>query len=293
MSTTKDAVNGVIARELKRNARSLNAAVIRPIADEWLFSTNGVYFLCGKMGSGKTYTIIRHILMVERLSPQTGFKYDLVVFTSTSGSMDKTVCALSGYIKTPVVYVKDTDLVRYLEKHVKTKLKYYALMEYLNEGKDSDELRRLVEKHSMYRLYKGKRVYDDRKVASYLLQRIQRYGFKQIPSNTLLVMDDFAGHPLLKDVNSPLARMLTKTRHYHLTAILSVQTWRFVNLNFKRTCTDIVIWKGFSEEDFKSMLKQTPNDQNWKDLWERYKGLTDAHSNMTLHITANSIVFDE
>ncbi len=289
----KRSVDEVIAKELRKSSRVLKAATIRPISNEWQFSTNGVYFLCGKMGSGKTYTIIRHILMTERLSHQSDFKYDLIVFTSTSGSMDKTVCALGSKIKTPVMYVKDDALMSFLTKHIKNKMKYYALMEYVHEGKDSDELKRLVEKHSMYRLYKGKRVYDDRKIALYLMQRIERYGFTQMPSNTLLVMDDFAGHPLLKDVNSPLARMLTKTRHYHLTAILAVQTWRFVNLNYKRLCTDIVIWKGYSEDDFKSMVKQTPNDQSWRELWERYKGLTDAHSNMSLHITANSIVFDE
>lgn len=289
----KRSVDDVIAQELRKNRRSLKAATIRPISNEWQFSTNGVYFMCGKMGSGKTYTIIRHILMTERLSHQSDFKYDLIVFTSTSGSMDKTVCALGSKIKTPVMYLKDDQLVPFLTKHIKNKMKYYALMEYVHEGKDSDELKRLVEKHSMYRLYKGKRVYDDRKIALYLIQRIEQYGFTQMPSNTLLVMDDFAGHPLLKDVDSPLARMLTKTRHYHLTAILAVQTWRFVNLNFKRLCTDIVIWKGYSEDDFKNMIKQTPNDQSWKDLWERYKSLTDIHSNMALHITANSVVFDE
>ncbi len=289
----KKAVDDVIAKELRKNARSLNAATIKPISDEWQFSTNGVYFLCGKMGSGKTYTIIRHILMTEKLSHQSGFHYDLIVFTSTSGSMDKTVCALSSKIKTPIRYVKDDELVTFLTKHIKSKMKYYALMEYVHEGKNSDELKRIVEKHHMYRLYKGKRVYDDKKIAMYLMKCIEQYGFTQIPSNTLLIMDDFAGHPLLKDVNSPLARMLTKTRHYHLTAILAVQTWRFVNLNFKRLCTDIVIWKGYSEEDFKNMIKQTPNDKNWKELWQQYKELTDAHSNMTLHITANTITFDE
>ncbi len=289
----KKAVDDVIAKELRKNSRSLSAATIRPISDDWQFSTNGVYFLCGKMGSGKTYTIIRHILMTERLSHQSGFCYDLIVFTSTSGSMDKTVCALGSKIKTPVMYVKDDQLVSFLTKHIKNKMKYYALMEYVHEGKDSDELKRIVEKYSMYRLYKGKRVYDDKKIAMYLMRCIERYGFKQIPSNTLLVMDDFAGHPLLKDVNSPLARMLTKTRHYHLTAILAVQTWRFVNLNFKRLCTDIVIWKGYSEEDFKNMIRQTPNDKNWKELWQQYKSLTDAHSNMALHITSGNVLFNE
>jgi len=108
----------------------------------------------------------------------------------------------------------------------------------------------------------------------------------------LLIMDDFAGHPLLSKVESPLARMLTKTRHYNITAILAVQTWRFVNLNFERLCTDIVIWKGFSEEDFKNMITQTPNDRNWRELWTEYSSLPSPHSHLRLHINASTLSFE-
>ena len=105
-------------------------------------------------------------------------------------------------------------------------------------------------------------------------------------------MDDFAGHPLLKDVNSPLAKLLTKTRHYHLTAILAVQSWRFVNLNFKRLCSDIVIWRGFSMEDFKHMIEQTQSNVDWKTLWEKYKELPSNHSNLQLNIAADTMSFN-
>jgi hypothetical protein len=62
-------------------------------------------------------------------------------------------------------------------------------------------------------------------------------------------MDDFAASPLLEKVGSPIARFLTKTRHYHLTAIIVAQTWRFIILNLKGLARDVVAYAHFSEEE--------------------------------------------
>jgi hypothetical protein len=124
------------------------------------------------------------------------------------------------------------------------------------------------------------------------MQKFEKYKFVTYPTNTLLILDDFAGHPLIQKETSPLARIFTKTRHYNLTVIVVCQSWRFVNRNLKRLWTDIVIWKGFSEEDFKNMILQTPTSQDWKTLYEQYKVLPDAHASVEIHITADMIEFN-
>jgi hypothetical protein len=53
-----------------------------------------------------------------------------------------------------------------------------------------------------------------------------------------------------------------------------------------------VIWKGFSEEDFKNMILQTPTSQDWKGLYDEYKVLPDAHASVEIHITADTIEFN-
>ena len=61
------------------------------------------------MGSGKSYFIMRHILLTERM-----FKtplYDTIYFTSTSGQLDKTVSSLAPQVKTPIQYVPDTEIL--------------------------------------------------------------------------------------------------------------------------------------------------------------------------------------
>ena len=122
---------------------------------------------------------------------------------------------------------------------------------------------------------------------------MDKYGFHNYPSNTLLILDDFAGHDLIKKVDSPLAKIMTKVRHYHLTVIIAAQTWRFINLNLKRLCSDLIIGVGFSNEDFKNMITQTPTGQNWKQLWEQYKRLPSKHSKMIIHCVSNEIEFEE
>jgi len=287
-------VNKLIDKQLQKASEELSYATIEPMSDEWPFSTNGLYFFCGKMGTGKTYTIMKHILVSERLYDQP--YYDTIIFTSTSGTLDKTVIAMKGEVMTPITYVKDTELVDYLKNHIDRKMHYYAIMRFVTSGGEDvdDIMKAILNKLKPYRfINRSQRVYDRGRVGQYLKQVMNTYKFTRYPSNTLLIMDDFAGHPLLAKVESPLARMLTKTRHYNLTAILAVQTWRFVYLNFKRLCTDIVIWKGFSEEDFKNMLTQTPNDRNWRELWPQYSTLPSQHSHLNLHINASTLSFEE
>jgi len=292
MTTLKE-VEKIIERQLKKNEKDLSYAVIEPLAEEWPFSSNGVYLFCGKMGSGKSYTIMKHILMTERLfdSPY----YDTIIFSSTSGTLDKTVSAMKSDISTPIRFVKDTDLLSFLENHIVQKMLYYSLVQFIkSSGEEIDEIMKsILEKHKFYRIKDRKRVYDWHRIGQYASKVMSESGFNRYPSYSLLIMDDFAGHPLLAKVDSPLSKMLTKTRHYHITAILAIQTWRFIHFNFKRLCTDIVIWKGYCELDFKNMIKQTPNDQNWETLWNRYTNLPSKHSNMTLHITNSTVQFNE
>jgi hypothetical protein len=74
-------------------------------------------FFCGKMGTGKSYSIMKHILLMERLF-KTPY-YDLIIYTSTSNSMDKTVESLKQDVQTDILHVPDTDLMKFLQKYIK------------------------------------------------------------------------------------------------------------------------------------------------------------------------------
>ena len=286
-------VNHTLAKQISKNRKDIDYASIKPFSDDYPFSTNGIYLFCGKMGSGKTYTILKHLLVMDKLYGEP--YYDQIIFSSTSGTLDKTVEAIQDSIETPIEYVKDFALMDYLQKRIKQKMKFYALVKFIDsEGQIyTEEMKKIIEKHHLKKMVGGKWVVDMKRVAMYLIDKMDYWGFKGYPVYDCIVLDDFAGHPLLKKPDSPLNRMLTKTRHYHITAILGIQTWRFVHLNFKRLCTDILIWKGFSMEDFEAMIKQTPNQVSWKELWEKYSQFDNPHDYIALHITAGRVEFHD
>jgi hypothetical protein len=290
MSVFKD-VDNLLDKSIKKNQKDIDNATIKPFSEDYPFSTNGIYLYCGKMGSGKTYTILKHLMIMDKLYGEP--YYDEIIFSSTSGQLDKTVESIKDEIQTPINFIKDTELMSYLEKRIKDKMKYYAITKFLDtDGKVKNEImEKIIEKHGLKKMVDGKWEPDMKQIGVYLIDKLDKWGFKRYPVYDCIVLDDFAGHPLLKKPDSPLNKMLTKTRHYHITCILGIQTWRFVHLNFKRLCTDILIWKGFSMEDFEAMIKQTPNQENWKVLWEQYSQFQNPHDYVAIHITAGKIDF--
>ena len=269
-----DEVENIIQQALKKNENELKHALIRPISED--------YFLIGRMGSGKSYFLWKHLLITERLFKKP--YYSEIIFCSTSGNMDKTAETFQDKIKTKITYISEEDLMDYLERHLRRKSKYYSIAKYvLSKFKDEDdEMRRLIEKHSLEEL-------DD--IIEYIALKLQKYQMGQYPYHTLLILDDFAGSPLVRKQDSPLVRMLTKTRHYNLTCIIVAQTIRFVSLNIKRLATDIVIFSKFSDEDFLSILNQTPNNVDKKEALEKYKQLTGIHDYFQLNISADQVKF--
>jgi hypothetical protein len=238
------------------------------------------------MGSGKTYQLWKHILTTELIGIEQDGKpyYDLVIFCSTSGALDKTSEAFAKKSKSRIKYVKEDQLMKFLTKHLKRKQKYYAIMKHVlsQYSEVNEEMARLIKKYSLQDL-------DDR--INYMLIKLKKYNTTAYPFNTLLVLDDFAGSPLLKKPDSPLIRLLTKTRHNNLTCIIVAQTIRFVPLNLKRMATDLILYSKYSDEDFLAVLEQTPNNLNKKQALAEYKKLINPHDHVIINITADRVEF--
>jgi hypothetical protein len=122
-------VNKILAKRIKKDSRELKAATIKPLSPDYLFSSNGILFFRGKMGTRKSYSITKHILITERLF-RTPY-YDLIIYTSTSNYMDKTVESLKQDVRTNILHVPDSDLLQFLQKHIKRKAKFYALVKFI------------------------------------------------------------------------------------------------------------------------------------------------------------------
>lgn len=277
-------VEKLINETLSKNMKEIEGALIKPLSPDYPFSTNGIYFLIGKPGAGKSFWIWRHIMITERL-----FKhpyYQKIIFCSTSGKMDKTAETLNKQIKTKIDYVNEKQLLTILKRHLRRKIKYYAIVKHvLSRMKESnDEMKRLIEKHNLTSL--------NAKIL-YIAMKLAQYGTSSYPFNTLIILDDCAGSDLLKNGNSEFIKLLTKTRHFNITCIMAFQTIRFVHINAKRMATDIICYTGYSEEDFTSLLQQTNNSLNTKQTVAEYLQHKEPHEKFVMNLSANKYYFEK
>lgn len=311
-------VDRIIDQVITKNKKELDMASIKPLTPDYPFSSNGLYIFIGKMGSGKSYAIIKHMLMSENMFEQP--YYSTIVYCSTSGALDKTVASFMDLFKTPVVNIKDTELMEWLQRHIKRKIKFYSFMKYLNSKckKIDETLQHSIDKHNLKKLvpvpeapkgltrqtpifiendtrYDPKpnvEIPNKKKICKYIARKLIKYNAKQYPQNILLVLDDFAGNALIRRPDSPLCKLLTKTRHYNITAIFAVQTPKFILKNLKRMATDVKIWKGLSEEDFYALMKELTHTFDTDEMWGIYHALKDNHSCLTLNLSNDTFAIE-
>lgn len=282
VKNTEIFVKNLMTKILNKNKKELDMALIKPISEDYPWSSNGIYIFFGRAGQGKSHDIWEHIYMSENLFEKP--YYSKIIFCSTSGKLDKTTKYLSRKLKSDFICLNDDELLPYLSKHLKRKTKYYSLVEHLlTKFKETDdEMKRIIQKHKLIDL-------QDR--IEYIANKLAKYRWGDYPYRTLLVLDDFYGHPLIKSPSSQLVRLLTKERHYNFTCIICAQNWRGIDLHVKRQGTDIVLYSGFSEEDFSKILKQIPNNLNYKRAYHIYSSMTGEHDKLIMHVRANKYLF--
>ena len=284
MSNIINEVNEDIEKIIKKNKKELSTALIRPMHKQHKFSTNGMYAFIGKMGSGKTFYIMKHIMLSEKLFERP--YYNLIVFCSTSNGLDKTVLAFKDKIKTRLLFINDSELLDFLEQHVKEKMRYYSIYKYvMSDFKKPDE--------TMQEIIRLNGLNTKTKIIKYIANELNKYQTNIYPVNCLVVLDDFANNELLTNRKSKLHTYFTKTRHYNITFIISVQTVKFIPKNVKRMLTDCVLYSGLSEDDFLSLMKELSHPWNINRLFEEYKqNCCKEHVKMIMNLSVPEYSFD-
>ena len=269
MASIINEVNDEIDKVIRKNKQELNTALIKPIHKQHQFSSNGLYCFLGKPGSGKTYYIMKHILLSEKLFEKP--YYNLIVFCSTSNGLDKTVMAFKDKI---------------MEQHVQAKMRYYSIYRYvMSDFKKPDE--------TMEEIIRMNGLNTKTKIIKYIANELNKYQTNRYPLNCLVVLDDFANNELLTNRKSKLHTYFTKTRHYNITFIIAVQTVKFVPKNVKRMLTDCVLYGGISEEDFIGLMKELSHPWNINRLFEEYKqNCAKEHVKLILNLSVPAYTFD-
>ena len=268
----------------EKNKVELEMALIKPIHEKYPYAQNGICAMLASMGSGKSYNYLNAIAKQEVLYPDQPF-YELVVICSTSAKFDKTVETYKPLIqKSKLVCVKDSDLIFWLNKYMRRILKYNSIINYINNGckNPNEEIERLFEK---------RRITKKDKQIKYITEKLIKYDWSTYPHRCLLVLDDFANHPLLRSKETEMCRLLKKLRHFNINVIICVQTVKSIPKDIKRTLSDIILFPGIGEEDFMELVKESPAGVfDKKKLWAEYKKISDPHALFAIHIKAKKII---
>ena len=268
----------------EKNQKELEMALIKPIHEKYPYAQNGICAMIASMGSGKSYNYLKAIAKQEVLYPDQPF-YELVVICSTSAKFDKTVETYKPLIqKSKLVCVKDSDLIFWLNKYMRRILKYNSIINYINNGckNPNEEIERLFEK---------RRITKKDKQIKYITEKLIKYDWSTYPHRCLLVLDDFANHPLLRSKETEMCRLLKKLRHFNINVIICVQTVKSIPKDIKRTLSDIILFPGIGEEDFMELVKESPAGVfDKKKLWAEYKKISDPHALFAIHIKARKII---
>lgn len=274
-----------------KNKVELENAMIKPVHDKYPLAQNGIVGLIAPPGSGKSFTYLKLSAQQEQLFDDPFF--ELIVICSTSNKFDKTVEAYKDCIqKSKLIALKDSDLLSWLNKYMRRILKYNAIMKFImSDFKDeSEEIERLLYKH---RLKTNGKQTDKQKneMIKYLASKLSSYGWRTYPHRCLLILDDFASHPLVRSKETEMSRLLKKLRHFNINVMICVQTAKSLSKDIKRICTDFILFPGLSETDFMELMKESMAGKfDRKELWNQYHALTNQHDSFRIHIYANKVV---
>ena len=88
-----------------------------------------------------------------------------------------------------------------------------------------------------------------------------------------------------------MSRLLKKLRHFNINVILCVQTVKSIPKDIKRGLSDLILFPGINEDDFKDLMKEVnTNFIDHKQLWEEYRKLENQHTTITLHLNARRVI---
>ena len=274
-----------------KNKVELENAMIKPVHDKYPLAQHGIVGLIAPPGSGKSFTYLKLAAQQEQLFNEPFF--ELIVICSTSNKFDKTVEAYKDVIKkSKIVALKDSDLLAWLNKYMRRILKYNAIMKYIqSDFKDeNEEMTRILNKHRFKQNGKQteKQKYD---MVKYIANKLSKYGWKTFPHRCLLILDDFASHPLVRSKETEMSRLLKKLRHFNINVMICVQTSKSISKDIKRICTDFILFPGLSETDFIDLMKESMAGKfDRKELWNQYHALTNQHDSFRIHIYANKVI---
>jgi hypothetical protein len=135
-------------KTLRSKSKFLEAGKVAPIHPDYQYSNVGKMLFVGKMGSGKTNDVLKHLMMTDSLGPNGSPFYSKVVYSGSVGDDDETYSTFKKALKTPIVQIPPNKLMKFVNDHLRIKKKYYTIYKYImNNFKEPNKtMQRILDK---------------------------------------------------------------------------------------------------------------------------------------------------
>jgi hypothetical protein len=211
----------------------------------------------GRQRTGKTFSIIREIIKISKMSHNT---HMLIYSNKTGYPTDRTFEKMKAMIKIPIEYVSHDNLGDYVENILKYKGLYNEIYEYQLEDK----------------------IIDNQKQD--LFETLKINDFSRPFLHTMILLEDIAKAKIIKSEKSYIQELMTQCAHINCSFFLATQYWKSISTNIKSNVATILVFGGYSRQVFNYIFSQIPVEIDAKELWEQYK-----HLNTNEKIIANTI----
>jgi hypothetical protein len=87
-------------KTIRSKSKFLEAGKVAPIHQDYPYSNVGLMLFVGKMGSGTTNDVLKHLMMTDSLGPSRSPFYSKVVYSGSVGEDDETYATFKKALKT-------------------------------------------------------------------------------------------------------------------------------------------------------------------------------------------------
>jgi hypothetical protein len=106
-------------KTLRSKSKFLGADKIAPIHPDYPYINVVLMLFVGKMGSGKTNDVLKHLMMADSLGPNVSPFYSKIVYAGSVGEDDETFATFKKALKTPILQVPPNKLMEFLNEHLR------------------------------------------------------------------------------------------------------------------------------------------------------------------------------
>lgn len=204
---------------------------------------NTMGLVIGKPGSGKTLGVIYDLTKCD------GF-FNRIIYVTREDKVDKTFESFIPMVKTKIFHVVESNFEDYIITYVEN----LDLLIKIRAGQI--KMNKQVKKQFILNLELTDEEFKSKEQ------------FK-----TFILFEDASDSPLFKKGNDFFVQLMRIFRHYFITSIAIVHSFKFFPIHLREYIFTINIFKGFSKLRMNQIYHQTNLEEEFKDLWTKYKKL--------------------